>query len=77
MRIKGIGVVSPRAMTRSLTRIMHHESIFARLGRRSRGFDPSVWIGVMPLAVQRVWDGSALIGGASGPTAPRLTGRMA
>jgi hypothetical protein len=39
-----------------LARIMHHAEHFWRSGRRSRAGDPSVWIGVRPLAVQHVWD---------------------
>jgi hypothetical protein len=41
---------------RSLARIMHHAGRFCTSGRRSRADDPSVWIGVRQLAVQRVWD---------------------
>jgi hypothetical protein len=39
-----------------LARIMHHAERFWRSGGRSRAGDPSVWIGVSPLAVQHVWD---------------------
>jgi len=39
-----------------LARIMHHGAHFCTSGRRSRAGDPSVWIGVRQLAVQRVWD---------------------
>ena len=39
-----------------LTRIMHHAERFCRSGRQSCAGDPSVWIGVRQLAVQRVWD---------------------
>jgi hypothetical protein len=39
-----------------LARIMHHMERFCTSGRRSRADDPSVWIGVRQLAVQRVWD---------------------
>jgi hypothetical protein len=40
----------------ALARIMHHAERFWRSGGRSRAGDPSVWIGVRPLAVQHVWD---------------------
>jgi hypothetical protein len=39
-----------------LTRIMHHVEHFARLSGGSRAGNPSGWIGVRLLAVQRVWD---------------------
>ncbi len=40
----------------ALARIMHHAERFARLSGGSRAGNPSGWIGVSPLAVQRVWD---------------------
>jgi hypothetical protein len=39
-----------------LTRIMHHASRFCAPAWRAQAIDPSVWIGVRQLAVQRVWD---------------------
>ena len=39
-----------------LARIMHHVEHFARLSGGSRAGNPSGWIGVRLLAVQRVWD---------------------
>ena len=39
-----------------LTRIMHHASRFCAPAWRAQAVDPSVWIGVRQLAVQRVWD---------------------
>jgi len=37
-----------------LARIMHHAGRFCRSDQRSRAGDPSVWIGVRPLLMQRV-----------------------
>ena len=42
--------------TKLLARIMHHVEHFARLSGGSRAGNPSGWIGVRLLAVQRVWD---------------------
>jgi tellurite resistance protein TehA-like permease len=39
-----------------LARIMHHASRFCAPAWRAQAIDPSVWIGVRQLAVQRVWD---------------------
>ena len=39
-----------------LARIMHHASRFCAPAWRAQAVDPSVWIGVRQLAVQRVWD---------------------
>jgi hypothetical protein len=51
------GELDPVRLTAAaLTRIMHHAERFWRSGGRSRAGDPSVWIGVSPLAVQHVWD---------------------
>ena len=38
-----------------LTRIMHHAGLFCTSGELARPDVPSGWIGVGPLAVQRVW----------------------
>jgi hypothetical protein len=38
----------------ALARIMHQAERFCTSGRRSCGCDPSVWIGVRQLGVQRV-----------------------
>jgi hypothetical protein len=38
-----------------LAAIMHHASLFCTLGWHTHAVDPSVWIGVRELAVQRVW----------------------
>jgi hypothetical protein len=43
-------------LTASLARIMHHASRFCPSGRRTHAVDPSVWIGVRQLAVQRIGD---------------------
>ena len=40
----------------ALARIMHHASRFCAPAWRAQAVDPSVWIGVRQLAVQRVWD---------------------
>ena len=40
----------------ALARIMHDAERFRISDRGSRAGDPSVWRGVMPLAVQHVWD---------------------
>jgi isoquinoline 1-oxidoreductase beta subunit len=40
---------------RRLARIMHHGARFCTSCRRSRAGDPSVWISVRQLTVQRVW----------------------
>src|ERR1700675_2977628 len=55
-RLVGEIAVSGPDLARSLTWIMHHAGRFCTSGRRSRGGDPSVWIGVRQLVVQRVWD---------------------
>jgi hypothetical protein len=34
---------------------MHHASLFCTPGWRTHAVDPSVWIDVRELAVQRVW----------------------
>jgi hypothetical protein len=39
-----------------LARIIHHASRFCPLGWRTHAVDPSVWIGVRQLAVQRIGD---------------------
>jgi hypothetical protein len=39
----------------SLARIMHHAACFYRSIEQMRASAPSGWIGVGPLAVQRVW----------------------
>jgi Mn2+/Fe2+ NRAMP family transporter len=39
----------------TLAAIMHHASLFCAPGSRTHAVDPSVWIGVRQLAVQRVW----------------------
>ena len=39
----------------ALAAIMRHASLFCAPGSRTRAGDPSVWIGVCQLAVQRVW----------------------
>ena len=47
-----------RTPTREVLRlaaIMRHASLFCALGMRTRLVDPSVWIGVRQLAMQRVW----------------------
>jgi len=61
---------------------MHHAEGFCRSGLRSRADDPFFWIGVVQLAVQRVWDWSAcrrLVGLAAptahGPDGIRPSGR--
>ena len=38
-----------------LARIMHHAGLFCTSGELARPDVPSGWIGVGPLAVQRVW----------------------
>ncbi len=38
-----------------LARIMHHAACFCMSVEQMRASDPSGWIGVRPLAVQRVW----------------------
>jgi hypothetical protein len=40
---------------RTLTCIMHHAACFCTSVEQMRAGDPSGWIGVRPLAVQRVW----------------------
>ena len=39
----------------ALARIMHHAGLFCTSGELARPDVPSGWIGVGPLAVQRVW----------------------
>jgi hypothetical protein len=34
---------------------MHHVPLFFTPGLRAHAIDPSIWIGVRQLAVQRVW----------------------
>jgi hypothetical protein len=41
---------------RKLARIIHRASRFCPPGRRTHAVDPSVWIGVRQLAVQRIGD---------------------
>ena len=43
-------------INRSLAAIMHHASRFCPPGWRTHAVDPSVWIGVRQLAVQRIGD---------------------
>ncbi|MDR3388994.1 MAG: hypothetical protein P4L92_18295, partial [Rudaea sp.] len=43
-----------QAFFHELTRIMPHAGRFCRSDQRSRAGDPSVWIGVRPLLMQRV-----------------------
>ncbi|MGC2158572.1 MAG: hypothetical protein WA662_19605, partial [Pseudolabrys sp.] len=52
-------------------------AFFCASVEEARGGDPSGWIGVKQLAVQRVWGCSALVGGSSGHAAPPLMGRTA
>ena len=44
------------AVIRALAAIMRHVSRFCPLGWRTHAVDPSVWIGVRQLAVQRIGD---------------------
>jgi hypothetical protein len=56
---------------------MHHEARFFTSVEPARASDPTGWIGVMPLAVRRVWGRSASVGGSLGHAAPQLMGRTA
>jgi hypothetical protein len=44
-----------QSKSNELAAIMHHASLFCTPGWRTHAVDPSVWIGVGELAVQRVW----------------------
>jgi Adaptive response protein AidB N-terminal domain len=46
----------PVRVQSELTAIMHHASRFCPPGWRTHAVDPSVWIGVRQLAVQRIGD---------------------
>ena len=54
--IKEKGGVNAIEFLKRLTAIMHHASRFCPPGWPTHSVDPSVWIGVRQLAMQRIGD---------------------
>jgi hypothetical protein len=77
MTVRGFGEKTQSDYIRHVSRKNARRDAFFDCVEGTSGSNPTGWIGVMPLAVQRVWVDRPRWAGVRGHKAPQLMGRTA